>query len=704
MPPPVEAIVVRNARKCLGDGSAIFDGLNMTVRRGTIYGLLGASGCGKTTLLSCIVGIRKLDSGEVWVLGGHPGSKSSSIPGPQVGYMPQEISLVQEFTVIGALYYFGRINGLEDDAIQSRYTFLSDLLQLPPKNRLIKHMSGGQQRRVSFACALVHDPELLILDEPTVGLDPLLRENIWNFLVNLARSGGTTIIITTHYIEEAKEANKIGLLRCGKLLAEASPGKLLARCNCDSLEEAFLLLSQKQNDSQVYRQNSLVDTELEEIRNDRHPDQNRSLASRDYHDKSSSPRRTSYKLRRTRNRKFQALMVKNCLQFLRHPGGILFAFIFPLIQVNLFFNAIGQDPRDLLLAVVNDEAGDCSGGNNLGTVIYDEEEDVCDYVDLSCRFLKGFQSSIGRSAFYEDEKHARNAVRFGHAAGLLHFDKNFSKSLQARRDRLDVDSSTSGWIEVSLDMGDRQIGLYMKKTLFQRFFDVYEDIVRECRIPKRFADIPLKFEKPVFGRMDQKFSTFMAPTFLLTVIFFLSTAVSSSVIISDRHEGIWNRSLVQGVTTAEILTAHLITQFMIIVIQVSVTMIISFLQYKLECSGSMLTVIVMILFMGVCGMCYGFLVSVLCTSHTMANYITTGSFYPVILLCGCIWPVEGMPTVLRWLSLVLPTTVPGIALRNVLDKGYRIDDIQVFQGFLVILGWTGVLVILCFLGLRAKSS
>ncbi|XP_011307480.1 ABC transporter G family member 20 [Fopius arisanus] len=701
MLPQPEAIVVRDARKCLGDGSIIFDGLNMTVRRGTIYGLLGASGCGKTTLLSCIVGIRKLDRGEVWVLGGHPGSKTSSIPGPQVGYMPQEISLVHEFTGIGALYYFGRINGLEDDAIESRYAFLSDLLQLPPRNRLIKHMSGGQQRRVSFACALIHEPELLILDEPTVGLDPLLRENIWNFLVNLARSSGTTIIITTHYIEEAKEADKIGLLRCGRLLAEASPTKLLANCNCNSLEEAFLLLSQKQNDAQVYRQSNIVDTELQEMRTNETLDQNRNFSPKEYHRVSkissqiSNPRR--------RNRKFQALMIKNCLQFLRHPGGILFAFIFPLIQVNVFFNAIGQDPKDLLMAVVNDEAGDCAGGKYLGTVVYDEEEDMCDYVDLSCRFISGFQEAIGRSRFYKDHQDARDAVKFGQAVGLVHFDRNFSKSLQARRDRLELESNTSGRIEVSLDMGDRQIGLHMEKTLFSKFFEIYEMIVSECRIPKRFVDIPLKFEDPVFGAMNQKFSDFMAPTFLLTVTFFLSTAVSSSVIISDRHEGIWNRSLVQGVTTPEILTAHLITQLIIIIIQVSVTMVISFMQYNLKCSGSVVTVIAMILLMGICGMCYGFLVSVLCTSHTMANYITTGSFYPVILLCGCVWPVEGMPTFLRWLSLALPTTVPGISLRNILDKGYRFDDVQVYQGFLVIFGWTILLVLLCFLGLRSNK-
>uniref|UniRef100_A0A1I8JCR7 ABC transporter domain-containing protein n=1 Tax=Macrostomum lignano TaxID=282301 RepID=A0A1I8JCR7_9PLAT len=185
-------------------GSVIRD-LTLQVQKGHIYGLLGPSGCGKTTLLKCIVGRLRPDSGLIRVMGQRPGKLGHKVPGSLIGYMPQDLALYQEFTISETLFYFGRIFGMDSAEIKARVDFLVNLLKLPCKDKLIYrlrnwgssdaaqnpcpalnlheihvaqqlHFSGGQQRRVSFACALLHEPPLLILDEPTVGVDPLLRQ------------------------------------------------------------------------------------------------------------------------------------------------------------------------------------------------------------------------------------------------------------------------------------------------------------------------------------------------------------------------------------------------------------------------------------------------------------------------------------------------------------------------------------------------
>ncbi|XP_037501945.1 ABC transporter G family member 23 [Rhipicephalus sanguineus] len=216
----------------------IFRGVDMTVQRGAIYALLGSSGCGKTTLLRCIMGRKRFQEGTIRVFGYKPGTEGSKIPGANVGYMPQEAALFDAFSIEETMHFFARIYDLPPEAAQQRAEFLVSFLELPDPKRLVSYLSGGQKRRVSLAVSLMHNPPLLILDEPTVGIDPVLRMNIWEHMVALAERERMSIIITTHYIDEARLASAVAFLRHGAvILAEDPPEVLMRRHNTDNLEE-----------------------------------------------------------------------------------------------------------------------------------------------------------------------------------------------------------------------------------------------------------------------------------------------------------------------------------------------------------------------------------------------------------------------------------------------------------------------------------
>ncbi|KAE9545466.1 hypothetical protein AGLY_001009 [Aphis glycines] len=190
-------VKVINAFKRYGEHN-VFNGLNMNVSSGSIYGLLGPSGCGKSTLLQCLIGIMKLDSGRIDL-------KAENLK--DVGYMPQNLCLESTLTIKETFEYYGTIYNMDKKNIDTKIDELNTFLQLPNLNSLIKDISGGQSRRVSLGVCLLHNPKLIILDEPTVGIDPLLRQEIWNGLTTMVEKHRKTIIITTHYIEEANLAN-----------------------------------------------------------------------------------------------------------------------------------------------------------------------------------------------------------------------------------------------------------------------------------------------------------------------------------------------------------------------------------------------------------------------------------------------------------------------------------------------------------------
>ncbi|CAA9325704.1 MAG: Efflux ABC transporter, ATP-binding protein [uncultured Frankineae bacterium] len=227
----VEALEVRRG------GRQVLHGLDFVLPAGQVTGLLGPSGCGKTTLLRALVGVQTGVIGTVTVLGkpaGTPALRS------RVGYVTQAPAVYGDLTVRENLRYFADVLGAEPERVDA---VLASVALADRATQLVRTLSGGQRARVSLATALLLTPELLVLDEPTVGLDPLLRRDLWTLFRSLS-ADGATVLVSSHVMDEAVRCDRLLLLREGRLVADDSPPGLLARTGAADVEHAFLTIAE----------------------------------------------------------------------------------------------------------------------------------------------------------------------------------------------------------------------------------------------------------------------------------------------------------------------------------------------------------------------------------------------------------------------------------------------------------------------------
>lgn len=217
--------------------AVVLDSVNLEVHKGEILGILGPSGSGKTTLVKAIVGMQNPASGSITVL-------NTKIPSlkviSRIGYMAQSDALYEDLSAMDNLLFFASLYDLKGKEAKARAEAVLQLTHLlEDQKKPVRNFSGGMKRRLSLAISLVHEPELLILDEPTVGIDPVLRQEFWNKFYEL-KNNGCTIIITTHVMDEAEKCDRLAMIRNGKITALASPEELMRQSNESTIEGAFL--------------------------------------------------------------------------------------------------------------------------------------------------------------------------------------------------------------------------------------------------------------------------------------------------------------------------------------------------------------------------------------------------------------------------------------------------------------------------------
>ncbi|XP_065283235.1 ABC transporter G family member 23-like isoform X2 [Dermacentor albipictus] len=671
---PLAAVAVRDLRLSYSRSSPpVIDGANMTIPKGAIYGLLGASGCGKTSLLKCLVGLSKPDSGAVLIFGQqlHEGL----VPGPGVGFMPQELALHSDFTIAENMYFFGQLLGMPLKKIYERIAFLCSFFQLLPANRFVEHLSGGQQRRVSLAVALMHQPPFLILDEPTVGLDPVLREAIWRYFLVLSEENGVTLLVTTHFIEEIAKAAMVGVMKNGKIWCELPPTELMETYGAATLAESYLKVCQaldfppppaeKQAQPIPEKQKPQPVPEKpqpEPLRRPRlapaTPVQPCPVPESLLTWANWGPVRSCLRLR--------ALVVKNLLKIMRRVITVVFQLVVPSCVGVVFCLFVGGKPSNLPVGVVNE--------------------------DQHGAFSRAFLGEVSNETVvqkpYSDLHKAFSAVLDEQAWGTLHIPANYTIALNTRVHSGKIeDSSPQIPINFFLDATD-----YTIRNTLQ--FEIVEAHSRYLKLLSynltslNFSVQTIRFTDPFYNAFDFTFREFMSPGIIVSTLFAMSMSLTALLLVAENQEGIRGRSVVAGVTSVEVIVGHAVVQMSMAYMQTVLMLVVFVSVFDTPVRGSLGAAFFIPVLMALCGMNFGFLTSSVSKDEATALLLSMAALYPALLMGGVLWPVEGTPAVLRPVSWSVPQALPAHAMRGVMLRNYTFDDSHVVQAVGATSLWT----------------
>uniref|UniRef100_A0A8C7K2X8 ATP-binding cassette, sub-family H, member 1 n=1 Tax=Oncorhynchus kisutch TaxID=8019 RepID=A0A8C7K2X8_ONCKI len=667
-PPPspgLEDLAIRCREVCRSYGKLkVLSNLNLTVPQGHIYGLLGPSGCGKTTLLKCILGTLKISRGHI------------SVPGRMVGYMPQ-------FSISDTLTFFGRIHGLSSTDTQARMDFLVDFLDLPHNSSLVGNSGAERQICTLSAQVLLQNPQLLILDEPTVGVDPVLRAKIWQHLVEIVKTGKVSVVITTHYIEEARQANVVGLMRNGRMLAEGEPETLMKQ-NSATLEKAFLQLCETSDQvgskHSTYPQGGVLESgqSLESGRDESLPILGAGSGPVEELPKYSADWKVRVRHVMPKWRNIAALIIKTTVRMKRMPGSLFFQFLLPVMQISLMCLCIGGDPKGIQVAVVNNETSSSSFSQSL-----------LSFLDNSSVQQVNLSHAEAFAGAYNGEYWA-----------VIGFGNNFTSYLTKRMIQRQVSKEVvdGGSVHVWLDLTSNVIIHMASASLFPpQGFIQYKMSSRSYLL-----SLPVKFEEPIYGSMNSDFTTFVTPGAVLSITFYLAVGLTALSFVIERKEGLMERCWVSGVSSMETVLAYLISQLIIISVQIILLLILMLLVFKIPNEGNLMLVIALIVLQGITGTSFGLVISSAIDDEQNATQAALGIFYPNLIVSGIIWPVECIPYPLRYISLALPQTYASEALRCIMYRGWGLSRMIVWRGFVVTLGWNTFFVILAIVILKLR--
>jgi ribosome-dependent ATPase len=626
------AIEARNLTMRFGDFTAV-DHVSFRIGRGEIFGFLGSNGCGKTTTMKMLTGLLPASEGEAWLFGKVVDAHAIDTR-RRVGYMSQSFSLYSELSVRQNLELHARLFSMPEAQIVPRVAEMAQKFDLAAvMDAMPDALPLGMRQRLSLAVAMIHAPEMLILDEPTSGVDPLARDAFWRILIGLSRQDKVTIFISTHFMNEAERCDRISLMHAGQVLVSDTPAAIVANRGADSLEAAFIShLEDVAGSSETEAADTLVAPTLPAMATNTRS--------------SSAPSSSTVGYKRFSPRRMFSYMRRESLELSRDPIRLALSLLGSLVLMIVIGYGITMDVENLNFAVLDRDQSALSQDyllNLEGSRYFVERPSIRDYDDLDRR------------------------MRSGEISLAIEIPPGFARDV-ARGDT----ASIGAWIDGAMPTRAETVIGYVQGIHAQWLYTRGREALGEAAV-SGLVTMDTRFRY----NPDVKSLPAMVPAVIPLLLMLIPAMLAALSVVREKELGSIVNLYVTPVTRTEFLLGKQLPYIAMAMINFLLLMALALFVFKVPMTGSFPTLTFAALMYVTSATAIGLLVSAFTRSQIAALFGTAVlTILPAVQLSGMTTPVASLEGIGAWVGHIYPTAHFITVARGTFSKGLGFEDLQ----------------------------